>query len=678
MKHSWTDPHVKIAFKNLLKALYITLGTFAILYAVFLIGRTAYSNNLSKVSSEAFHRGLTQELAHLTLGGDSILENKDLIASLLASRREEVLEILQRESAARDIPRLAVSDRSGVVLSRSASAGRFGDNVFLTSPGGRAVSSGRSIASVEATGYYNQIFLTTARPIYVEGEMVGALFANAFLDDIFAEKFKNTYLTTGSEIAFYTKDKGVYGTSFKDKETKNLIASYMAPGSRWIQDAYSNAIIIFDNGHSYLVSNITLTGLEGETGGALIFTPRIDASRSIHSIIAILVILIFLFLVVKNHLETKSEERGFRYWIILSFFAILTFAGVFYFQKLPESGIARLHRVPYSLYNSTIALEPEWGIYNVGTEQKFTVVVNTGDEKINTIGVGLTFDPAKVEVVDVDSSTSPCSYVVEREVNNTDGFIHFSCVILNDKSWVETLPVLTVTTKLLKTGTFDLAFDPAHTSVLASDGLGTDVLRTSQDGSYKVDDFDLESEHATSTKRNFVVFSPTHPNQARWYNGSTVKFVWIGEPQAIYAYDFDTSPTTVPDGTLTTQEKSLTLNIPGDGIYYLHIKTLSSQAVAHYKIQSDHTPPTILNMSFDKDEYAAGEVARTSILANDVSSGIQNNYYVDLGDRLFLPTGPMLFIPFIESGTKTLRLRVYDRAGNYVEEVRNIKVQERK
>jgi hypothetical protein len=287
------------------------------------------------------------------------------------------------------------------------------------------------------------------------------------------------------------------------------------------------------------------------------------------------------------------------------------------------------------------------------------------------VQVSLAFDPTAVEVKSIDTASSSCSYIIEKKIDPQAGKIDLSCVILDHPGIRTALAIGDIVVKPLKSGTFDFSFDESKTKVLANDGLGTNVLRISQDGSYRADNFDLpgqdKNESASSTARSFVVFSPTHPNQARWYNKNTAHFVWLGKPGQVYKYAFDNLPGTVPPDDHTTQGSAIDIPIPGDGIYYFHLQLVSGGLIAHYRIESDMTPPSIVAIHPSEDNIVAGDVVRFSFEATDAGSGIQRNYYVDLGSHLFLPVGSELFVPFSEAGEQKVTLRVYDTAGNYSE-----------
>ena len=89
------------------------------------------------------------------------------------------------------------------------------------------------------------------------------------------------------------------------------------------------------------------------------------------------------------------------------------------------------------------------------------------------------------------------------------------------------------------------------------------------------------------------------------------------------------------------------------------------------------TPPLITSFQLSESKVFVGDVVRFSFQAKDVGSGVQHNYYVDLGNKLFLPIGPNLFVPFLEPGNQTIVLRVYDQANNYSEKSQIINVEKK-
>jgi hypothetical protein len=676
-QHSWNDIHIIRTGRSLLKAVYIALGVFLFLFVSFHIGGALYVSSIETKSSDAFNAGISKDLAYLKEQGDEVAKNDLLKKYLLEEDSEKIIELTKKETDVRGVGIMGVANSEGIIVSRTTERSSLGQNVFLTVPAGRVVSEGKYVQSIELTGFGNQLFLTTARPIIYQNKMVGALFANYITDDEYAIRFRDTYLSQGTEVLFYTKESGVYGKSFSDPEISKLIDAYFNSGSDWIKNGSRGETISFKENDFYVIENILFPGLEQSPGGALIFIPRADISYTLNIIIALLTLCVFVFFAIKPHLSSRGEEHGWRYYTLVVTVSIPVFILALFALYIHDIGYLKLGRVPYPLYNSTLHLQPEFGIYDLDFEQKFSIIVDTGDESINAVQVGLVFDPEMIDVKKLETDGGFCSYVIENTVDDSLGRANLSCVLLKTEGERGTLRIADIVVVPKRTGTFTLSFDKKETKVFASDGLGTDVLRMAQSGSYRVDTFDPILATTTDNNRSFIVFSPTHPNQSRWYNSSSARFVWRGKPDAVYRYEFNSSPNIIPSNTHTTQDSSITIPVPGDGTFYFHLQLASGGPIAHYLVQVDRTPPSIIGVHSSSNNIVAGDVVRFSFEAEDTGSGIQRNYYADLGNHLFLPIGRELFIPFLEVGDQKVTLRVYDDAGNYSEKTQIIYVNEK-
>lgn len=675
--HSWHDPHIIRTVKSLLKALYITFGAFLFLFASFHIGGALYISSIEIKSSDAFHVGIASDLAYLKEQGDIVAKNNLLQKYLVEQDSEKLIEITKKETSARKIGLMGVTDKEGVLLSRTKSVGNLGNNAFITTPHGRRVDLRGTVESIEISGYdSSQLLMTTGRRIVQDGKVIGVLFANHLMDDVYATRFRDSFLPHGVEVVFYTREFGVYGNSFLDSETHQLVNSYFNHNSDWIQNGISEKTISFNDGSFYLVKNIVFPGLEQSPGGALVFIPRKDFSDILNLTMTLLTLCIFIFFAIRYHIRSRGEERGWRYYVLLIIVSVPVLALALFTLHIDDIGYLKLGRVPYTLYNSTLRIRPEFGIYDVDFEQRFSIIVDTGDEAINAVEIKLIFDPKTIEVQALETASSTCSYVIENTIDASRGEAKLACVLFKSGGERGSLKIADVVAIPRRTGTFTLSFDKENTMVLASDGLGTNVLRMSQAGSYQVDNFD-PNLFTTTTTTSFVVFSPTHPNQSRWYNSSTARFVWRGMPGTVYRYAFDSSPNTIPSNMYTTQDSAVSVPIPGEGIFYFHLQLAGGGPVTHHRLLVDKTPPSIVSIHLSADKIVEGDVVRFSFDAEDAGSGIQQNYYVDLGNHLFLPIGSELFVPFLESGEQKIVLRVYDSAGNYSEKSQIIRVESR-
>jgi hypothetical protein len=657
------------------------MGVFLLLFAVFHVAGALYVSSFESKSTASLRNGVAVDLQYLKEQGDEVAKDDLLISKIEQKDPAGLLALLQQEKANRSIGIISVANAAGVVMGRTSDPSNLGVNAFLISPQGRAIAQGKSAEGIiEGLTNPSQLILTTGRPINKDGQLTGGLFASDLMDDSYAIRFKNTYLPPGSEVVFYTKDFGVYGDSFSDPQVRKLVNSYFSSGSQWVQNGLSDRTIFFKKGVFYLVGNVVFPGSDKTPGGALIFTPRQDFSEIANVIIGFLTLSIFIFLALRYHWHSRGEERGWKYYLLLFGLSILVLEVSLFSLTLQRTGYLKLENIPYPLYNSTVRLQPEFGIFDVDFPERFSVVVDTGDEEINAVRLGLVFDPEAVQVKELTmSKNSTCAYVIENTIDASAGRASFACAITKSGGERGSLSIVDVSVIPKRTGSFTLAFDEKETQVLANDGLGTNVLRMSQSGNYRVDQFDPslfdDTSTATAADRSFIVFSPTHPNQSRWYNSNVARFVWRGKLGGVYKYEFDTSPHTVPSTLQAVQGSEVVLPIPGDGVFYFHLQLASGGPIADYRIQADQTPPSIVSIHLSQEKIIAGDVVRVSFDAADAGSGIQNNYYVDLGSHLFLPAGSELYIPFIDAGDQKLVIRVYDNAGNYSEKSQTIHVE---
>lgn len=672
--------HFLRAVRGISHILYIAVGIFLALFVVFHIGNSFYIAWTIESQQTLVRHGLEESRANLQRDVLAIAEEPRLNSALKEKNRSEVLGLIQEEARRRNLSGLTIADDNGVAIGRTINQGRYGDNIFLTSSIGRAVSEGGTIQSIEQNTAGTRLYLIGGQPIVSDNLQIGGLFASVFLNDAFAAQFKERYLPIDAEIIFYTKGGGVFGNSFTNTEIRTDLNSYFNSGSDWIKNSETNKTVTLQDGRSFSVVNEVFKGIEQESGGALLFIPRHDVSMMANIIATIIAVLVFIALALRRHLR-HPEERGFWYTVTLIVAALLASGIAFLLMHLQTAGRTPLTHVPYPLYNSTMRLEPESGIFDTVSEQSVAVIVDTGDESINTVQVRLTFDPSALTVISLEPSAENCPLVVEKTIDQVGGAVTISCVLPGRQGGAQrSLAVADLRFIPVQSGTFAISFDQNQTRVLANDGLATDVLRASQDGSYRFYEFDpsLVDDAAPADGRQFIVYSPSHPNESRWYNLTKARFVWRGAPGAVYRYAFDSSPDTTPTDGQPVQGTKVELPIPGNGIYYFHLQLAAGGPVAHYRIRSDITPPTITSMDVSQANITQGDVVRFSFDASDAASGIQKNYYVDLGNRLFLPIGNTLFVPFLVEGDQDITLRVYDSAGNYSERTETIRVKAKK
>lgn len=181
-----------------------------LLFAVLLSAHFALSYLIlsyqSKTALENFGQGITADKTYLLGQGNAIAADESFIEVASSGDPERILPVIKTEREKRNIGLMGFANEHGVILSRTLTSSSTGENAFLTSPQGRALSAGAEyIASIEISSFDPvQLLMTTGRHVYNDGKRIGALFSNRLMDDVYAANFRDSYLPYGSEVFFYT------------------------------------------------------------------------------------------------------------------------------------------------------------------------------------------------------------------------------------------------------------------------------------------------------------------------------------------------------------------------------------------------------------------------------------------------------------------------------------------
>lgn len=562
-------------------------------------------------------------------------------------------------------------NKEGVALARLASS-KTGDYVAQTTLWGRRAAQGESVVTI-GIGRSLPLLINAAVPIIEDGEVQGALYGAQILNNAYAIDFKKKYLREEEEMAFYSKEIGIYGNSFENPEIQPILKSYFNNGTFWVQSGRSElGVVRFRlDGKVYHIGNIPLHDIEGNfVGGMLIFFPvNPYLSHTPNGIIALIIFIWLIIHVFRRHKNNKLYQIG----VPIIFLLVLLGCLIVYIRYIGQYEYS-INKLPYTIYNSTIALSPETDLFNKTTEQKLTIQITTGGESINAAEAHLTYDPKLVRIEDILMINSFCDpgFIIEKSIDNIKGEVAITCGKTN--GFVGDVAVLAeLLTQPVKEGELTMQFGN-DTQVLANDGLGTNVLRSVINGSYQIVDTNIQQ----SESKKILLFSDTHPNSTRWYNQKNVHINWPkSNTYNDFLYAFDQNKDTVLDGTNHTTDTEINVTAKTDGIYYFHLAPKKQNyigPVSHLKVMVDTTPPALSTIKVSEEKVKMGDVVRFEFSGNgDDQSGLQKNFYVRFDDDgVLFPVLPQLNIPFFETGTHRIILRVFDNAGNYSDSTKEI------
>ena len=246
---------------------------------------------------------------------------------------------------------------------------------------------------------------------------------------------------------------------------------------------------------------------------------------------------------------------------------------------------------------ASLYLSPSSGTFFVGSTFDVSVFVNTGGQNINAVEVNLKFDPTKLQVASPSSGKSFIEvWVAQPSYSNTQGTMSFI--------GGTPTPGINTSSGLVSTVTFR-AITPGETSVyfldsskvLRNDSQGTDILTSKSRGVYNI---------VIPPPEGPKVYSPTHPDQNKWYQDDNPTFSWEKEEGVTeFSYDISQDPWGTPDNSSEGDYTSVSYSEVEDGLWYFHIKAKKGEiwgGTSHYLVRIDSTSPAMFTPTVEPGE----------------------------------------------------------------------------
>jgi hypothetical protein len=567
-----------------------------------------------------------------------------------------------------------IFDKFGMGLTRGIPADRTGDYIFQTSVTGRELLMHNETSGIREA-IVTPLTISAAERIEDGNTFLGAITAGDFINNAFAGGIKSTL---GITVAFFDSKSGIIADNFNNPKIDTELNAYFKLDQQ-TKDTLLPSAYIKINGQNYFAFKYLFTDPGLTNDGYIVFIPQNNIPLRVAWPLITSLLLLCIFLLIRNislfkPLLVIKNERILVSGII---FTLIVVFPITYF--LTNSYISNSYKditnTPQTLYNSVFSLNPASGIFTRGDEQKIQIIITTGGETINAFDASLSLDPNLADIVSVDTTDSFCSkgFLVNQTIDKTKGTADVSCVVPNPDSQSGPIVAFTLVVEPKAVGRMDIAFDDAST-ILANDGLGTNVLRQAVGGSYET----VLSLQNNGEPVSFV-FSPSHPDPAQWYNSNSVDMLWQAPSAKSFAYSVDLSSST-PSSVLMqkTQNAEISVNVP-EGINYFHLLALDASGTPvdtlSYPLKIDNTPPAMPDVSLSSAVIQPNEVVRITFSASDALSGLQHNFYVSYDGGTFLPTVSPLNAVFTDAGTHNVTIRAYDNAGNFSDKTESIQVQ---
>jgi hypothetical protein len=351
-----------------------------------------------------------------------------------------------------------------------------------------------------------------------------------------------------------------------------------------------------------------------------------------------------------------------------------------------------------SAHAAEVVVSPSTGTYTKGQTFTTTIQVNPLGKSVNAVEAKLNFDNTKFAVVSISKTGSAFSlWTTEPTFSNSAGTIDFGGGSPTPFSTRSNL--VTVTFRTLAEGSGNVGVSTA--SVLAADGLGTNVYTKAQGGTFTVsaaatppppppkeeeDNEPVEEPEEENDDNAAITFGdpPRAPEAGstvfldpeKWYATKNGLFTWetpfdVDELALDISTSSDFNPITRYDPPI--DEIALSAELLDDGIQYLTMQYKNQVgwgAILHRKIMIDTIPPE----KFAVNVRAGNSPTAFPLLtfeARDTTSGIER-YEMTIADGEPIPVTPDeaklgYLLKNLEDGTYTIRVTAFDLAGNKTE-----------
>lgn len=343
---------------------------------------------------------------------------------------------------------------------------------------------------------------------------------------------------------------------------------------------------------------------------------------------------------------------------------------------------------------ATMYLLPEERVFNIGEEFTMTVGVRTPDTTINASQAVIHFPNDILELVSADRTGSIFNFWVEEPViSNEDGTLSF---IGGTSKGVSGTSLEVLTLKFRTTGAGVAEITTSDAIVTANDGKGTNVLFSTEDTSVSVgtekvappplpapteppavpvelpEIVEREPVPAKAVPEAPIIRVPLYPDQEKWDNHSGEVIVLWELPLDVT--EISTRVSKTPDEESGVKEDVLStgknFGVLDEGTWYIRVQfrnNIGWGELSYYKISIDTTPPVPFEIETDSTT-TDNPTPNISFETQDSLSGIAESLIIiDNKDAIRL-TGTSFMLPALTPGLHTVLVRVYDNAGNSVED----------
>ena len=334
-----------------------------------------------------------------------------------------------------------------------------------------------------------------------------------------------------------------------------------------------------------------------------------------------------------------------------------------------------------AIHAATLQFSPATATYNVGDTFSISATVTSTDQAINAVSSTVSFPKDKLQFISASKNSSLLTiWAEEPAYDASSGTISMEGVLPNPGFTGTQGKVVVLTFKAKAQGTATLAF--ISSSVLANDGLGTNVLTNSGKSTITINPAQLQLPDQTPpvvitqtpapvTSVFNKITSSTHPDSTQWYANANPSFEWNPSPDVTgFNSVIDQNPATILALTSQGMQSSYQAHDVVDGNWYFHLRLKTSYGwlpTMHFAFNVDATKPEFFGIEELTKKDPKNPVSRFLFSAKDTTSGIVS-YQVQVDNTYFVPwidDGSHVYeTKPLSPGKHTILATVLDGAGN--------------
>ncbi|MBI2591773.1 MAG: hypothetical protein HYW34_03805 [Candidatus Brennerbacteria bacterium] len=320
---------------------------------------------------------------------------------------------------------------------------------------------------------------------------------------------------------------------------------------------------------------------------------------------------------------------------------------------------------------AALFLNPASGSFLVGSTFDLSVVLDTKAVSVNTIEVELIFPADKIQVASpaLDGQSIIQLWPAPPSFSNKEGRIYFIGGIPSPGITTSQGVVLTLTFRVVAPGSGQISFGK-KSSVLANDGRGTNILGQNPPAFLKF---------MVPPPQGPAVFSPTHPDQEKWYRDNNPVFTWLkSQLSTDFSYAIDRDPAGFPDAVSEGAEATASFQALENGIWYFHLRERAGGiwgGVSHFAVKIDNQPPAGFDINVSPGKRTANKNPIFRFFTTDGLSGFDHfqmkiiPLFEDFGEQgLFFEASSPYQAPTLKPGRYQVIIRALDNAGNSKDE----------